>query len=831
MSKSITAQNRFTIGLFVDNVRMEEGYQNTVWTGAAAGARQQGADLICFSGGSLLASPYRPFEAQRNVIYEMANEETVDGLVILSNTIGHSATPEQMAAFLARHAPLPVVSIGPAEGVQATIEVDNQSGLFDAILHLAQHHGHRRIAFIQGPEFNRESALRYQAYLDGLEACGLPLDPALVAQGDFLSPSGRAAVELLLDERRADLDALVAANDMMGLGAMRALDARGIRVPQDVAVVGFDDLPDAAASSPSLASVRQPIANLGKQAVETLAAILRGEAAPKQTMIATQFIARQSCGCSSRSEPIKVDWKAPAGSEPDALPTEQREAILPEILRLLPQDDAACRSSAETLVDAFALTVNTRGSQEAFLQILDQVLRDTTARNGDVGIWQQVIGTLCHAALPCLMEDYQALSWATDLCERAWILIGETELKGEAHKRLSARGRATALQGTSEALITTFDIDALMETIAEQLPNLGIKRFSIALYEQPLGAHEQREPGDTYPLSPTWSRIVLAHDTDKGSENRDAGSRFLTRQLLPEALRHLPEPSSLLVEALYFRNERFGYAVFDVPSLPRGLTYATLRTQISSALKGAFLYQERKQDEEALARSNRELVEFAQAASRDLQEPLRMVTGYLTLLEERYQGRLDQDADEFIHFAVDGATRMNRLISDLLTYSRVGIKGKPFERVECQDILDQALDNLKVSVEEADAHITHDDLPAVMGDGVQLIQLFQNLIGNAIKFRHPEIQPEIHVGLQSNQEEYAFSIRDNGIGIDPDHYDRIFMIFQRLHTRDEYEGTGIGLAVCKKIVERHGGRIWVESELGAGSTFHFVLPREKGAPS
>jgi len=246
---------------------------------------------------------------------------------------------------------------------------------------------------------------------------------------------------------------------------------------------------------------------------------------------------------------------------------------------------------------------------------------------------------------------------------------------------------------------------------------------------------------------------------------------------------------------------------------------------------------ERKRVEEAvarqaqeLARSNAELEQFAYIASHDLQEPLRMITSYLQLLERRYNNKLDADANEFIGYAVDGANRLQRLISDLLAYSRVNTRGKPFELVDCVTVMQHVLLNLKVAIEESGAAVTHDALPQVMGDSRQLVQLFQNLIGNAIKF-HADQPPQVHIGIQQQGNQsygedahWLFSVQDNGIGIESRYFDRIFLIFQRLHNRDEYPGTGIGLAICKKIVERHGGQIWVESELGKGSTFRFTIP-------
>ncbi|KAM3097984.1 ATP-binding protein [Phormidesmis sp. 146-35] len=303
-----------------------------------------------------------------------------------------------------------------------------------------------------------------------------------------------------------------------------------------------------------------------------------------------------------------------------------------------------------------------------------------------------------------------------------------------------------------------------------------------------------------------------------------------------EFLRQFEVKANLVVPVL-MRDHLWGLLIAHQCSSPRQWVDSEtdllqqLANQIGIALSQAELLETETRQREELARSNAELERFAYVASHDLQEPLRMVTSYLQLLKQLYADKLDAEANEFIHFAVDGATRMRSLIQDLLSYSRVNTREQVFESVDCSVLLGRAIANLQMAIEESGATITGEPLPEVKGDASQLTQLFQNLVSNAIKFRDRTRPLEIQIHATRQEREWVFEVRDNGIGIESQYRDRIFLLFQRLHHRADYPGTGIGLAVCKKIVERHGGRLWVESQPGQGSSFYFTIADQEIARS
>lgn len=276
-----------------------------------------------------------------------------------------------------------------------------------------------------------------------------------------------------------------------------------------------------------------------------------------------------------------------------------------------------------------------------------------------------------------------------------------------------------------------------------------------------------------------------------------------------------------VLENEFFNIETINNFLRAISLLSAGIVVSFLSEHI---LKKEFEFNEIMED---LRRSNEDLQQFAYVSSHDLQEPLRAIVSFSQLLEDKYQEKIDKDGKDFIHFITDGARKMNTLIKDLLTYSRIITHAQPLKLINLEKILEDALFNLQESIKESGAVITHEKMPILKVDKTQFIQLFQNLLSNAIKFRRDE-PPRIHIGVKKINDEWLFSVKDNGIGIESKFFGKLFNIFYRLHTKEEYSGTGIGLPICKKIVQRYSGKIWVKSDIGKGSTFFFtIFPKKK----
>jgi signal transduction histidine kinase len=441
-----------------------------------------------------------------------------------------------------------------------------------------------------------------------------------------------------------------------------------------------------------------------------------------------------------------------------------------------------------------------------------------------------------YAATYLVLEEKEALdrfkpAWSNYLDavaeEVRLVKLGDT---ASAISSLRLGGRVFTTQRAVDKILT--DLSEIQSRVGSKLMEQGERRFDrtkramvisgifAVLLAVTLGFTISRSI--TLPLS---GITATARNFSEGDMDTDSLSSIALRQ---DEIGILARTFTLMASQLKETLEGLHRSHVE---LERRVQERTSELQKSNKLLGIEV-EERRQAEaslmlrsEELARSNTELEQFAYVASHDLQEPLRMVASYVQLIEKRYQDKLDSDGREFIEFAVDGAKRMQVLIEDLLAYSRITTRAEPFQSTDCEEVLEVVTDNLQMTIQESGARITHSSLPTVMGDVTQLRQLFQNLISNAIKFRG-DTAPEVHVDVEPQEDSWLISVQDNGIGIETQHLDRIFLLFQRLHGRGSYPGTGLGLAICRKIVERHGGTIWAESEPGTGTKFSFTIPKK-----
>ncbi len=848
---------RLPIGMLFENMPNEQQeYLSQILAGVRSVAQAQDVNLLCFAGGHLYHTLYTQFDTQRNILYELVNADTVSGLIVLG-TINTYAPLSKTAEFYRRYSQLPLVHIGlPLEDVP-TVVATEAVGLYDAVVHLIRDHHCRRIAFINSPENRPTARPRYQAYVQALTDHGIPVDPDLIVAGDWTIHAGGAAVALLLDQRKTNVQAIVASNDNMALGALAALQARGIHVPYDIALVGFDDTRMAQMSIPSLTTVRQPMYELGAQALKLLLAKIAGEAPLSKVHLPAKLVIRQSCGCPDPAVAKIAAWSFSAQTQPDdrGMLTQREQMVAASVSLLGATKDAA--RWIEVLFDAFVADSEDR-SPGLFIATLDKTLRQVSQNGEDIVQWQDVISLLWRSC-PVIMR-VPALRRAETLCHQARVFIGEMAWKELAQRQMRADQQNIVLRLLGQALVTTFDVETLVHIVAERITQLGIPSCYIALYENP-------QPY-TYPQpAPEWAQLILAC---RGTEIQCAAApdptggdvwRFRSAQLLPAGMVPQDRRYSIVVEPLYFQDDQIGFALLEMGP-HEGVVYELVREQISSALKGALLFREQKRTETALEKAyaevekqvqertieleqeiverkqaekmqetliaeleakNTELERFTYTVSHDLKSPLITIGGFVGFLEkDALAGDVERVQADMMYIN-DAVSKMQRLLGELLELSRIGRQMNSLETIAFGDIARDAIALVHGRIEARGVVVEiAPDLPTVYGDRARLVEVLQNLLDNACKFMGDQLHPRVEIGMRQAEEGTVFYVRDNGIGIAPQYQGKVFELFEKLDSQSE--GTGVGLALVKRIVETHGGKIWLESEgRGTGSAFYFTL--------
>ena len=800
----------------------------TLWTGIYDAAKAEGVNLICLPGNPL-NSPIG-YDAQANKLYNLVSENNIDGLLVWGAGILALAKQQDIDQFFEGYKKFFRISIGILiEGVPSIV-IDNYNSMYEACIHLIEKHKCRQIAFIRGPENHQEAELRFSAYKDALKKYNLPLEPALIAQGNFLRESGTSGIKKILDDLKAEFDAVVAANDLMALGILKELHNLGIKIPDDVKIIGFDDTEEGRYGEIPLTTVKQPFYDMGKLAVKNLLSIMNNEKLPEKTIFPTRFIRRQSCGCmNSLVAEAEVDIKIIAPGRPFGKISLQKDNLFPEIIKIIEESSTSRglpAEAAEDILSAFLDEIKNLKTGE-FLSTLNQYLINIRDNN-EFNLFHQILSALRRLILPIIQNDKGLTNKAENLWHQGRVLISEYAHRLSALWGLLKEEQNEFLQGINQKLAATFEIEELMNIAAQELPRFGIPSCFLSLYDRSLNNYDK-------------CRLMLAY-TDKGRKETDSEKLYSSSvNLVPEGF--LPEKRqyAVIVEALYFREEHLGFVVFEEG--PRdAYIYDALRSQLSVAIKGALLFKEREvllrnlenrsrellKTAEVLKRSNTELEQFSYISSHDLQEPLRKIITFGDRLKNKFYDVLGDQGRDYLERMQAASQRMHNLINALLSYSRLSIRAQPFDWVDLNQIIREVLSDMEVRIKKQKAKIELKELPEIEAEPLQMQQLFQNFISNALKFHKPDKPPVIRVYGKILKDKgnglCEITVEDNGIGIEDIYFDHIFGVFQRLHGQSEYEGTGIGLAICRKITDRHNGNIRVATKLDEGTKFIITLP-------
>lgn len=847
---------RPTLGLFLD--WLEDDYQTAVLCGVADAAQRHDANVLCFAGGGL-ASPYCSGTC-RNRVFQFAGRGNADALIVMAGSLGNQVGMDGVLSLINSFDGIPACSIAVPLGDKPSVLVDNARGMRDAIEHLIVTHGFRRIAFIRGPEANSEAERRFRVYCEVLRAHNIPYDSALVSVGDFHRPSGIDAVNQLLSERHQRFEAIVAASDYMALGAMDALETAGLRVPNDVAVVGFDDVDEARFASPALTTVRQPLYEQGLQAANMALAMLRGVHVEGQLTLHTELVIRHSCGCFSqtesqgvRSEPI------PTFSSLRALMVDRRERILIELEHSLRGVSRSLSADWHyRLLEGFLHDLESGGSA-AFIPALEDGLRGVETGGSDGSVWQDAISVLRRQLLPGI-TDHRIRLRAEDMCQQARLVVANVVERAQAQQRLEAERWVRILSETNEHLITAFDVVSLGRAVAEQLPRLGIQSCYLVLYTSLDGPNAE-------------ARLILAHDARRHIHERWTGTLFDPRDLLPQGLFPTERRTSFVVEPLFFQEHELGYLLLEMG--PRqGIIYEALRDQISATVKGAVLVQEvvdkdrererLMQDLErrateleaaytALKKNQEVLVSTEKMASigrltasiaHEMNTPVAAVRAALAELTRRVEEygasvndpevtpedhqEIVREMREALRLANSAAGRAADFVGSIKNQTRdTGRK----ERI-LFDLVASARESLLLlghSLRRSNCRIEFqpsEEPMEILGTPGRFGQIVTNLVTNAIDAMVPLGGGVIEIGLVKQLGQVVLVVADRGQGIPPELLDRIW---DPLFTTKPFgHGTGLGLTIVRDIVSADfGGQVSVLSRPEGGVSFTVVLPLQQ----
>jgi len=834
-----------TFGVLVD--WLEDEYQNAVVGGVVEAARESGVNLVCFVGAPL-HSPFR-FGEQRNAVYDLARSEGIDGLVILAVTLGNYLGLDDLARYCERYRPLPMSSIAAELEGMTSILIDGEPALREGTRHLVEEHHYRRIAFLGGPESNLDALARLRTYREVLTTYGLRPPDSCIATGDFQYDSGVDAVRVLLDERGATFDAIVVANDQMALGVIDGLRARDIRVPRDVAIIGFDDIREARYSAPPLTTIRQPFRQQGRLAVEVLLQRLRGERVGDVLVLPAELVVRSSCGCYSDARRVDVTSNLPPpqtrpGTEltvDDALRLRRSrilEAIREPMSGLL---DGIPEGWEEGLLDA--LIAELRGAPaNGFAEHVSTLLEDVRHSGATGNVWQRALAALRRELMPCLASDPIMRSRAEDLLQEARVLVGDAAEHTQARPHQMIERRTRALSEAADILSAAFDLESLGKALRECLPRLGVPSAYLVLDDE---------------ITSAGARVAFAHDPGRDPAALE-GLRDATieRTFVPDGLLPVDRTYAMVVEPLFFKDDPFGYAIFEMGT-PDGLIYEALRQQISGAHKVALLIEELQvragQLQEAygaLQANQQRLLSAEKMATlgritaniaHEMNTPLAAVRAALVEIDKRaveYEASVgDEEVTREDHLQIAAemrtAIQLARRASERAAGFVRGIKTQtrdlaPQEKLRFDPVpvIEESLLLLSYDIRRASGGIRFEppERPIeLLGTPGRLAQIVTNLVTNALDAL-PEVgEGAVTLTLTADDHVARLVVQDTGSGIPSELREKVFE--PMFTTKPLGQGTGLGLTIVKDLVSGYfGGDVDLASEPGHGTTFTLTFP-------
>ncbi len=812
-------------------------YQIRLLNGAREAAHRRGAHLIGFQGSFLRRTEGERAVFDGSFLFDLARPEAVDGLLpvstVLATTIGLAATKA-----LCEESKLPTVSIGSLPGLPS-VAIESGPSISSLVRHLVEVHGRRKIAFIRGNLNNPESVEREVAVIDTLASLGVSLNESLFVQGNFLESSGQAAVRTLVDERgfsRNDFDAIVSANDQMAAGAALALAKRQIRVPEDIAIVGFDDDDHARSTSPPLTTVAQPIERLGALAIDLLLDRIAGQQIPERTLLPTEPVLRRSCGC---------EWPERAHSNrllsigsPEQLVLSLRAVCESQSVRIT--RTLADERTLEMIANAAGAPDGAEG--DAQLVELERELLSAATLGYDPLRWEDaLVPFTADVARARATQATPAAEQALARLQRLRLLLNETAARSHALGRLHVVQHAHATRVLGSALACAKDVRALSRVLEGAIGGLGVRYCDVCLFvprsESKAAKLIARYRGEYA------SSADLPHDAGElwrklpGSLPPAPESRksliFPAANLLQEAPDNAETPYALLVYPLVFAEQAIGYIVYDAPaSLEDAWLHENIAGHVSNAISALLKGQELRSARELAEQASATKSEFVAVMSHEIRTPLNAILGHLDLC---LRGELPPEERRHASRAESAARALLEIVNDVLDFSKIEADKLDLEQVafETAEWLTQIRNTCALSAQRKGLEFVIDvdpNLPTqLVGDPLRLNQVVVNLLSNASKFSeggHVVLRIDVLERDPIGRTELRFEVEDTGIGMSADRLEALFNPFTQGDSSmsRRYGGTGLGLSISKRLVEMMGGTLNVESSPGRGSRFWFSAP-------